>query len=121
MDIVEATETALAAATHLTPMDDGAVESLRALARKIQAWDVIVAFALEDAAEKGGRPAVPQHDNVSLSAYSSLSEQLGLTPMGRKKLELREAKQGGKLNAVRSVAEQRQKSTARRTRSAPRV
>jgi hypothetical protein len=88
MDLIEATEDAIKAASHLTAMDRGAVEAMRALARKIQAWDTIVDFALEDAAEvEGKRPAVPQNDNVSLSAYLKYCDQLGLSPAGRKALE----------------------------------
>lgn len=103
VDLVKATEDAITAAQHLTPMDGAAVEALRALARKIQAWDRIVEFALEDAAENGGRPTVPQNDNVSLSAYMKCCEQLGLTPSGRKALDLKEARAGGKLASVRAL------------------
>jgi hypothetical protein len=103
MDLVAATEAAVAAAKHLTPADAGAVEALRALARKIQAWDRIVEWALEDADENGGRPTVPQNDNVSLSAYMKCCEQLGLTPSGRKSLDLKEARAGGKLASVRAL------------------
>lgn len=85
MDLVAATETSIAAAGHLDPMDAGAVEALRALARKIQAWDVIVDWALDDAAD-GKRPSVPQNDNVSISAYLKYCDQLGLSPAGRKAL-----------------------------------
>lgn len=104
-DLVEATERAISAADHLTSMDDGAVEALRALARKIDAWDVIVEFALEDIeGVKGARPAVPQNDNVSISAYAKLSDQLGLTPIGRKTLALKkeaESAKSAKLTALR--------------------
>ena len=103
MDLVAATERALEAAGHLTDMDVAAKEALRALARKIQAWDRIVEFALEDAAKHGGRPAVPQNDNVSLATYMKLCEQLGLTPSGRKALDLKEARAGGKLAEVRAL------------------
>lgn len=88
-DLVDATETAIGAADHLTDMDDGAVEALRALARKIDAWDQIVEWALDDAAGKtGSRPAVPQNDNVSISAYLKYCDQLGLSPAGRKSLDI---------------------------------
>jgi hypothetical protein len=59
------------------------MSALLALARKIDAWDVIVAWASEDAEEFGSRPTVPQNDNVSISAYLKGCEQLGLTPSGR--------------------------------------
>lgn len=104
-DLVEATETAIAAATHLTSMDEGAVEAMRALARKIDAWDQIVEWALEDAGEsKGSRPAVPQNDNVSLSAYLKYCDQLGLSPAGRKVLQLKQegaSAKSAKLTALR--------------------
>lgn len=103
--LVEATESAIAAADHLTPMDYGAVQAMRELARKIDAWDVIVDWALDDASEvKGARPAVPQNDNVSLSAYLKYCDQLGLSPAGRKALALRkdgETSKAAKLTALR--------------------
>jgi hypothetical protein len=88
--LVEATERAFEASPHLR--DDryaGAMAALLALARKIDAWDVIVRMAIEDrdADGKGGRPAVPQNDNVSIASYAKLSEQLGLTPSGQKALQ----------------------------------
>jgi hypothetical protein len=104
LDLIEATETAIAAAGHLTDMDAGAVEALRALARKIQAWDQIVQFALDDAG--GDRPSVPQNDNVSLSAYLKYCDQLGLSPAGRKSLDVKkagESAKAAKLTALRSA------------------
>lgn len=90
--LVEATGVSIAAAEHLTDMDKGAVDALLKLARKIDAWDQIVEWALDDAASKeGARPAVPQNDNVSISAYLKYCDQLGLSPAGRKALELRRA------------------------------
>lgn len=89
MSLVEETDKAIAAAPHLqNGMHAGAVEALRMMARKIDAWDVIVRMAQEDLAGKDGRsrPAVPAHDNTSFPAYMRASEQLGLTPLGRKKL-----------------------------------
>lgn len=83
-DLVDATEAAIKSATHLTDMDAGALEALRALARKIDAWDQIVEWALDDAAGKDGqRPAVPANDNVSIPTYLKFCESLGLTPTGR--------------------------------------
>jgi hypothetical protein len=103
-DLVEATEAAIKAATHLTDADQGAIEAMRALARKIDAWDVIVEWALDDAAgKKGARPAVPQNDNVSLPAYLKYCDALGLTPNGRKSLEAKKESQGGKLAQLRAV------------------
>lgn len=104
MTLVEATEAAVAGAPHLTEQDKGAVEAMLALARKIDAWDVIVEWALDDARDSGGRPAVPQNDNVSISAYLKFCESLGLTPAGRAKLvEKKPEAKGGKLNGLRSV------------------
>lgn len=84
MSLVGETEKALEAASHLSSKDSGAIEALLLLARKIDAWDVIVGWALDDAGESGGRPTVPQNDNVSISAYFKACDQLGLTPSGRK-------------------------------------
>jgi len=100
MDLVAATERAIVAA-RLGDIDAGAVEALRALARKIQAWDLIVEWAVDDAPE-GKRPAVPQNDNVSISAYLKYCDQLGLSPAGRKALDLKEKVAGGKLSALRA-------------------
>lgn len=104
MTLVEATESAITASTHLTPSDAGAVQAMRELARKIDAWDVVVGFALEDIeGVKGARPAVPQNDNVSLSAYLKYCDQLGLTPAGRKTLDMKKASGVGKLTAIRDA------------------
>lgn len=73
----------VAAATHLTPADSAAIEAARALARKIDAWDVIVDWALDDAAESESRPKVPQNDNVSLASFLKYCAELGLTPAAR--------------------------------------
>jgi len=83
VNLVEATEAAFKAATHLTAADAGAKAALLALARKIDAWDVIVDWAFEDASEDESRPKVPANDNVSISAYLKGCDQLGLTPAGR--------------------------------------
>lgn len=102
-DIIEATDRAIASATHLTDADVGAVEALRVLARKIAAWDQIVEWALEDAGNER-RPSVPANDNVSVSAYVKTCEQLGLTPAGRVKLtEKKSEGKGGKLGRLSSV------------------
>jgi len=80
----EGLETTLAAATHLTALDDAAVEAARALADKIDMWDQIVVWATQDAADRqGGRPAVPQHDNVSIPSFFKALHALGLTPQAR--------------------------------------
>lgn len=102
MDLIAATELSIAASSF-DDVDAGAVEALRALARKIQAWDVIVNFALDDAADSNTRPAVPQNDNVSISAYLKYCDQLGLTPAGRKALGQKKEAAVGKLAQLRSV------------------
>ena len=89
MSLVEETLASFAAATHLSEKDNGPKAALLLLARKIDAWDQIVEWALDDAAEReGSRPTVPQNDNVSISAYFKACDQLGLTPSGRKSLGL---------------------------------
>ncbi|MBA3781020.1 MAG: hypothetical protein H0X12_04095 [Nocardioides sp.] len=104
MSLVDETTTAVTAADHLTDQDKGAVEAMFALARKIDAWDQIVEWALDDAREGESRPTVPQNDNVSLSAYLKFAESLGLTPAGRSKLaEKKPEAKGGKLGRLSSV------------------
>ena len=106
-ELVTETEKSIAAAAHLTDMDSGAKEAILALARKIDAWDQIVEWAIDDAVVRPGtRPAVPQNDNVSISAYLKYCDQLGLTPAGRKSLDIDEKggeAGGSKLAKLRSV------------------
>ena len=74
-----ALDRSLAAATHLTEVDAAAVKAARSLARKIDAWDVIVDWAHGDMDEMDKkRPAVPDNDNVSASAYLKYLAALGL-------------------------------------------
>lgn len=75
-----ALDRALGSATHLRASDAAAVAAARALARKIDAWDTIVDWAIEDAAESGTRPAVPANDNVSLSTFLKYVQALRLVP-----------------------------------------
>lgn len=114
--VSDATEKAIAAATHLTGMDGGAVEALRKLARKIDAWDLIVEWALDDkAGMRGweGRPVVPEHDNVSIPTYLKFCESLGLTPAGRVKLPAPKKEQPvGKLASLQSAPSLRKRTTA---------
>ena len=80
LSVLDALEESLKAADHLGPKHTAVVGAARALAAKIDAWDQIVQWALEDAAETiGQRPKVPQNDNTSLGTYSRYLEQLGLT------------------------------------------
>ena len=89
MSVEDACLKAVAAADHLDRegVDAAAVEALLALARKIDAWDVIAGWALDDAGGEG-RPAVPANDNTSLGSFLKFCESLGLTPVGRKSLDL---------------------------------
>ena len=100
-DVRDATEAAIKAAAHLTAMDSGAIEALRSLADKIDAWDQIVDWANDDAAGvEGKRPAVPANDNVSIPSYLKFCESLGLTPAGRARAQIEEGKGGGNSNAL---------------------
>jgi len=67
-------------AKHLRAKDAAAVMAAKMLARKIDAWDTIVDWALEDADESKSRPKVPQNDNVSLASFLKYLDVLGLTP-----------------------------------------
>lgn len=78
--VADALERSLGDATHLRARHAAAVAAARALARKIDEWDTIVRWAVEDAEESGGRPKVPAHDNVSLSTLMKYLVQLGLVP-----------------------------------------
>lgn len=79
VSVLEALEQSLAAADHLGPKHSAVVGAARALAAKIDAWDTIVQWALEDVGDSGQRPRVPANDNTSLGTYSRYLEQLGLT------------------------------------------
>ena len=100
-DVADATERALSAAVHLTPMDAGAVEALRVLAGKIDTEDQLRELALDHAAAHKGRP--PSVDNVSIPTYLKFCESLGLTPTGRLRLAPKKEEKGGKLAQLRSV------------------
>lgn len=106
-DVREALDEAVAAAKHLGPLDAGAIAAARALADKIDAWDVIVEWALDDANQEGdgARPKVPANDNTSLPTFLRYCDSLGLTPAGRTKLEpAKEDGAGGKLTLLRNGA-----------------
>lgn len=77
-----ALDRSLKSAKHLRAKDAAAVALARSLARKIDAWDVIVDWALDDVAEAGGkaRPAVPQNDNVSAATLLKALTALQLIP-----------------------------------------
>lgn len=92
MTVAEATETAITAATHLTDMDQGAVQMLRELA------------AAADAIDENGLNPAGKLDNVTIPTYLRYAESLGLTPAGRAKLaEKKPEAKGGKLGRLASV------------------
>lgn len=78
--VAEALERSIRNAKHLRMRDAAAVAAARALARKIDAWDVIVEWAIDDAAQGKSRPAVPANDNVSIASFLKYLDQLGLLP-----------------------------------------
>lgn len=101
-DISEATEVAIKAASHLTVMDKGAIETLRFLAKKIDTEETLRDMALEWAAEDEKRRP-PSVDNVSVPTYLKFCESLGLTPAGRVRLDMKKEPTGGSLAKLRSV------------------
>ena len=80
VSVVDALERSIKNATHLRARDAAVIAAARKLARKIDAWDQIVEWALEDAMESGGRPAVPANDNVSIASFLKYLERLRLVP-----------------------------------------
>lgn len=78
--LTEGLERALAAASHLTDRDAAAIAAARALAHRIDVWDVIVQWAMEDAADTESRPKVPANDNTSLPTYLKYLDALQLLP-----------------------------------------
>jgi hypothetical protein len=102
--ITEATERAIRAASHLTDMDAGAVETLRYLARKIETESELREIALRYAEEYDQKP--PHVDNVSVPTYLKYCDALGLTPAARLRFVDGKPKEGpgGKLAQLRSVA-----------------
>lgn len=84
---VEAFDMSVAAAQHLDERHLGAIVNARKLAWKVDHWQEIAERAIADADEHGGRPRVPQNDNVSPSAFAKACSDLGLTPIGLQKIE----------------------------------
>lgn len=80
MTLAEALERAIRNAPHLRARDSAAVVAARLLAEKIDNWQIIVEWAMEDAVESDSRPAVPANDNVSLPAFLKYLEALHLLP-----------------------------------------
>lgn len=91
MSLTEAVERSLAAAEP-EDRDEAAFEACRLLARKIDAWDQIVEWALEDVEGTKVRPKVPANDNVSIPALLKYLDALHLTPASRVKLPKGEEK-----------------------------
>ena len=103
-EILDATNRAIKAASHLGSMDAGAVETIRALALKIDLQDEYFEALADDAAQNDRRP--PAQDNVSIPTYLKYAESLGLTPAGRTKLAdapKGKGDGGGKLGKLQSV------------------
>jgi hypothetical protein len=92
-DLLDATNAAIAAAKHLTPMDAGSVEAIRQLAVKIDVMDDYFDALADDAVEHNRRP--PSQDNVSIPTYLKYAEALGLTPNGRTKALIEAPKGAG--------------------------
>lgn len=104
-----ATEKAItAAADYLTPKDDGAVEVLRFLARKLDTEDQLRKKILDSATEAGERLELPAYDNTLLPTYLNYANALGLTPAGRARLSKNTAAdenpKRSKLSALRDSA-----------------
>lgn len=78
--VSEALERSIANAKHLRARHSATIAAARALARKIDAWDQIAQWALDDTADGKGRPAVPTNDNVSIASFLKYLDALGLTP-----------------------------------------
>lgn len=92
MTVAEATDAAIDAATHLTDMDQGAVQMLKALA------------VAADSIDANGLNPAGKLDNVTIPTYLRYCESLGLTPAGRAKLaEKKPEGKGGKLGRLSSV------------------
>ncbi len=95
--VLEATEASIKAATHLGPMDSGAVEVLRSLARTIDA----IESGQDDVEDDPRKPR--SLDNVTIPTYLKACDALGLTPAGRVKLDEKKETPGGKLAHLRSA------------------
>jgi len=98
MTVVEATETAIEAGTHLTDMDAGAVQMLRELA------------AAADLIDESGLNPAGKLDNVTIPTYLRYAESLGLTPAGRARLaEKKPEGPGGKLAVLQGGASKKKR------------
>src|SRR5690625_1785939 len=111
MTILEAVEKAIEDASHLSGEDSRAIEALRALARKTEAWDETVKMALEDTDESGSRQNVQANDNPSVPTFLKYCESLGLTPTGRKGLGLSEGVEVDPLDQLKRKRRQKAQKT----------
>ena len=104
MSVYESFQASVKAAAHIDAegVDAGAVAAAGALAQKIDAWDQIVQWAIEDAAESESRPKVPANDNTSLPTFLKYCEALGLTPMARKAVGGQPEKEADPLASIKS-------------------
>lgn len=116
MSVFDACVKAVEAADHVdeSGVDAGAVEALYALARKIDAWDTIVDWALEDASASNGRPCVPTHDNTSFPTLLKYCDALGLTVLARRGLGAGKSVEVDPLDELRS---RRQKALEAKTKT----
>ena len=80
-EITKATDESIAAATHLTEKDAGAVATLRLLAKKLDAQDEYFTALVELHDARGLTP--PRQDNNTPGTYLKVAESLGLTPRSR--------------------------------------
>jgi hypothetical protein len=95
-DVLTATDESLAAATHLTKVDAGAVQMLRELA------------AAADLIDESGLNPAGKLDNVTIPTYLRYAESLGLTPAGRARLvEKKPEAKGGSLASLQDAAKRR--------------
>lgn len=89
LSVVEATEAAIRAATHLTRADFAAIAALRVMAAKMDALADTQAGVSEDGELTEDRKR--GLDNVTAPTFLKYCSELGLTPVGRKTLGERKA------------------------------
>ncbi|HET8765801.1 MAG TPA: hypothetical protein VFM86_00595 [Pedococcus sp.] len=88
MSVLKATDASIAAASHLTDLDKGAVEMLRQLA------------AAADLIDENGLNPAGKLDNVTIPTYLRYAESLGLTPAGRSRAMIEKGKTDGGTSAL---------------------
>lgn len=77
--VQDALERALRNAKHLKAVHAPAVAVMRSLAWKLDNWNTLAEIAIEESRETGGRPKVPQNDNVTAATFLKYCAALGLT------------------------------------------